>query len=138
MKVVFTIHHHVGEKPWYQVYHGRVLKMSGTNLLDVPPGLEKLVYEKMSKKDKSIVDYVPKFVPTINEIDPVGDWKTTTIDVYTKVEGEDEWYDVEVNGKSFGMGNCLFDVLDTTESGTFWGTEIYKLVPGYVEEPETV
>jgi hypothetical protein len=140
MNVVFTIHHHVGEKPWYQVYHGRVLKMSGTNLFDVPSGLERLVYEKMSKKEKSIIHVgdIPKFVPTINNIDPVGDCRITKVQVYTQVKGEDEGFDVVINDDHFSSGNCLLDVLSETECGVYSGTEIYKLVPGYVEEPETV
>ena len=138
MKVVFTIHHHVGEKPWYRVYQGTVLKMSGTRLLDVPEGLQRLVYEKMSKKEKSVVheyEDVPQFVPTINEIDIVGEFRITTVDVYVKVNSEDvwsEWYDVEINGESFGMGNCLLDVFDTVECGVIDGTDI----PWYPRTPQ--
>ena len=128
MKVVFTIHHHTGDNPWYKVYQGRVLKMSGTRLLDVPEGLQRLVYEKLSKKEKSVIDEVedvPKFVPTISDIDPVGDYRVTTIGVYTNIDGgDDEWFGVDVNGKTFGMGNCLLDVFDTVECGVIDGTEI--------------
>jgi hypothetical protein len=127
MKVVYTIHHHNGDKPWYQVYQGRVLKMSGTRLLDVPEGLQRLVYDKLSKKEKSIIeeiDSVPPFVPTVNEIDPVGEWKTTTVEVYTRLKDDEEWFDVEINGKSFGMGNCLLDVFDTVEVGIIDNTDI--------------
>jgi hypothetical protein len=59
----------------------------------------------------------------------------TTVDVYTKVDSEDEWsewYDVEINGKSFGMGNCLLDVFDTVECGVIDGTDI----PWYPESQQ--
>ena len=140
MKVVFTIHYHVGEKPWYRVFQGTVLKMSGTRLLDVPEGLQRLVYEKMSKKEKSVVheyEDVPRFVPTVNEIDIVGEFRITTVSVYVKVNSEDvwsEWYDVEINGESFGMGNCLLDVFDTVECGVINGTDI----PWYPEMSTTI
>jgi hypothetical protein len=127
MKVLFTINHHNGEKPWYQVYQGNVLKMSGNRLLDVPEGLQRLVYNKMTKTEKSLideVDSVPSIVPTISDIDIIGEFRITTVDVYTNVTGNKEWFDVDINGDSFGMGNCLLDVFDTVEAAVFSGTDI--------------
>jgi len=135
MKVVFTIHYHVGEKPWYRVFQGTVLKMSGTRLLDVPEGLQRLVYEKMSKKEKSLideVDSVPSIVPTISDIDIIGEFRITTVDVYTNVTGNKESFGVDINTHSFGMGNCLLDVFDTVEQGVIYGTEI----PWYPESQQ--
>ncbi len=57
------------------------------------------------------------------------------MDVYVKVNSEDvwsEWYDVEINGESFGMGNCLLDVFDTVECGVIDGTDI----PWYPRTPQ--
>lgn len=127
MNVLFTINHHDGERPWYRVYQGTtvpVLKMSGNRLLDVPEGLQRLVYNKMTKKEKSIideVDSVPRFVPTISDIDIIGEFRITTVKVYTNVTNHEEDFDVYINENSFGSGNCLLDVFDAVEQGVITG-----------------
>jgi hypothetical protein len=81
----------------------------------------------MTKTEKSLIDEVesvPSIVPTISNIDIVGEFRITTVDVYTNVTGEKEWFDVDINDDSFGMGNCLLDVFDTVEQGVIYGTEI--------------